>query len=166
MWSGAGPDNYARWSGRTNVPLDEFLARPHFLKQYGIPDDSRGILHFPAGLVEACNDTYDGAFHDVGQVGDAVEAHAPRPLVDHFDHAEAGLADKIVGVVCREDDLMERLDLVYLFGDLDDGCHASSERGGERGLDVSLLLEDESGEQSDDLFGCVVCKDVLEDEFG
>lgn len=58
---------------RSNLPLDQFLTGAHLLKQRRIPNDPRRILDLPARLIQPRNNPHDGPFHDIGQIGDAVE---------------------------------------------------------------------------------------------
>lgn len=85
----------------TDVPFDQFLTGPHLLKQCRVPDDPRRILDFAARFIQPRNDSDDSTFHDVGQVCNAVEAHAPSPFIHHLYHAKAGLADEVVRIVGR-----------------------------------------------------------------
>ena len=155
-------DNVQR--ARTDVPFDQFLTGPHFLKQRRVTNNPRRVLDFAARFVEPRNDSDYRAFHDVGQVGDAIEAHPSGPFVHYLDHAEAGLANEIVGIIGGQDHLVECLDLIDLLGYLDDCGNAAFQAGGQSGFYVSLFLEDKGREKSDDLFRGVVCEHVLEDK--
>lgn len=150
----------------SNVPFDQFLANPHFLEQRRVSDNPRRILDLAACFVEASDDANNRAFHDICQVSNAVERHAARPFVHDLDHTETGLADEIVGVVGRQDDLVQGLDLVHFFGDLDDLSDAALKAGSEGGLRGGFFLKDEGGEKGDDFFRLVFCKYIFEDEFG
>lgn len=132
-----------------NVPFNQLLTRPHFLEQRRVANDSSRVLDLAARLVQPRDDADYRALHHVRQIRDAVERHAAGPLVHHLDHAEPGLADKVIGVVCRQDDLVQRLDLVDLLGYLDYLGDTALKACGESGLDVSLLLEDECGKEGD-----------------
>lgn len=132
-----------------NVPFNQLLTRPHFLEQRRVANDSSRVLDLAACLVQARDDADYRALHHVRQIRDAVERHAAGPLIHHLDHAEPRLADKVIGVVCRQDDLVERLDLVDLLGYLDYLGDTALKACGESGLDVSLLLEDECGKEGD-----------------
>lgn len=79
-----------------DVPFDQFLASPHLLEQRRVSNDPRCVLDLAACFVESRDDADDSAFHDIRQVGNAVERHAARPLVHNLDHAEARLADEVV----------------------------------------------------------------------
>jgi hypothetical protein len=121
------PTSIASRPKAANLPFDEFLASPHFLKQRRIADNPGCVLDLPARFVQPCYDPHDRSLHDVCQVRDAVEAHAPGPLVNHLNHTKPRLADKVVGIVGREDDLVQRLDLIYFFGYLDNSSDATFE---------------------------------------
>lgn len=113
-----------------NVPFDQFLASPHLLEQRGVSYDSRRIFNLAARLIQTRNDPHYRTLHDIRQVCNAVKRHAAGPLVDHFNHAEARLGHKVVGVIRGKDDLVLSLNLVDLFGDLDDLGDTAFERGG------------------------------------
>lgn len=151
---------------REDAPFDEFLTSPHLLEQSRIPNDPGCVFDFPARLVQSSHHPHYGAFHDICQIGDAVERHATGPLVHHFDHAKSGLANKVVGVVGRQNDLVQCLDLVHFFRDLDNLSDTAFQAGGQSGCDIRLLLKDKCGEECHDLFRFVGCEHIFEHQLG
>jgi len=149
-----------------DIPLDHLLACLHLCKQLRVPNNPRCVLNLATRLVQSRDDPDNSALQHIRQISDVLEAHTSSPLVDDFHQAEAGARDEIVGVVGGEDDLVIGLSLVDLLGDLDDGLHAPFEVAGEVGYDVCLFLEDEGGEEGDDLGGFVGGEHVVENEFG
>jgi len=77
------------------------------------------------------------------------ETHHPLgPLIDHLHQSLLELLPKIV------------------IRDPVDHVESSDQLGRDDGLGVGFLDEDKDRQESDDLFRCVIRKDVLEDQFG
>jgi hypothetical protein len=73
---------------RTNVPLDEFLARLHLREQGGITNNSCRILGLTTSFIQARDNSDDGSFKYVRHLGNAGEGHTASPFVDDLDKAE------------------------------------------------------------------------------
>jgi len=90
------------------------------------------------------------------------ETHHPLgPLIDHLHQSLLELLPKIV--VLDRTSILLSLDVIR---DPVDHVESSDQLGRDDGLGVGFLDEDKDRQESDDLFRCVIRKDVLEDQFG
>lgn len=59
--------------GELTIALDERLRLLHLLEQLGVTNDTRGIAHFAARLVQTRDDAHDRALGNICQVGNVAE---------------------------------------------------------------------------------------------
>lgn len=83
----------------TNVPFNHLLASLHLQKQNRIANDTRRILNLSTRLIQPRNDPHNRSLHNIRQISDAIEAHAPRPFIHNLHHTKSGLTDKIIRIV-------------------------------------------------------------------
>lgn len=149
---------------KDDVPLDQLLRLLHFRIERWVTHEFRRILDLAASLVEASYNSNDGPFHHVRQVCDAVEGHAPGPLVNNFNEVEPGLASKIIGVLAGEDNLVLDLEIVHFVRNRNDCFLALFQTWGQgRGV-FGFFLKDERRQQRDYLFWLVLCQDVFKNK--
>lgn len=147
------------------IPFDKFLACSHLLEERRISDNPSCVLDFTACLIQTSNNADDCTLHDVRQIRYPIEWHTACPLVDDLDHSKAGLADEVIRVIRRQDDLMFSLNLVDLFWNLDNFGHAAFQARCQSGLHVGLFLKDKRREQCDDLLGLILGEYVFQNKF-
>lgn len=152
----------------------------HLLEQLCVADDTRSVPYLPTCLVQASDAAHDRAFRHICKLCDLLKRlpNICQPAIPHTPYERASthhslrpLIDDLDKPGLERTELLPR-DLVPLLRTLD----ALRERVDRRepllqlrrhdGFDVRLLLEDEAGEERDDLFGLVCGERVLEDELG
>lgn len=127
-----------------DISLDHLLRFLHFGEQDRVPDDPGGVFDLPTCLVEPADDTDNGTFQYVCQVGNTVERHSPGPFIDHLGQAKPRPGHEIVGVITGENDLVLGLESVNFDGDRDNCLLSLLQIARQARLNISLFLKHES----------------------